>query len=101
MRQRKWDRVGMLAETTREIRNGYGAIPKGTLVLVTTSGPGYGVETLPCAECGTRWSCSRVDGRAFVDLARITSRPLRESWRPSKTEIEAARTLGALARARS
>ena len=76
--------VGKMATTTRELKNGWGFIPKGALVKITGSNPyGMDVETEPCARCGAKLFISHlshgdltlVDKGPFVYRIRVN-----KSW---------------------
>lgn len=68
----KRDWVGRKVRTRRELRNGMGIIPAGTVVTVTSNHSGLSLSTDSCGSCGVRVLISKVPERD-VDLLPKTS----------------------------
>lgn len=56
----KRDWVGRKVRTRRELRNGMGVIPAGTVAIVTYNRSGLSLSTDPCGSCGVRVLINRV-----------------------------------------
>lgn len=77
--------VGKMAKTTRELKNGWGIIPAGTLVEIKSSNPyGMNVETEPCAHCGAKLSISHL-GHGDLTLVEEGEGPVFFRIRVSKS----------------
>jgi hypothetical protein len=63
----KRDWIGRKVRTRREIRNGLGSVPAGTVMNVTDNRAGLALETKKCDCCGVRFYVRRV-AEADVDL---------------------------------
>ncbi len=55
---RSWQGQRLIA--LRELANGYGAIPAGTLVEVKRKYDGLEIEAVPCTHCGLKLHLTRV-----------------------------------------
>lgn len=77
--------VGKMATTTQEIKNGWGMIPAGALVKITSSNPyGMEIQTEPCACCGARMRVSNVK---HADLTLVEEGPFAYRIRVDKSSL--------------
>jgi len=64
----KRDRIGMKAETARDMANGYIKLPAGSLVTVTSWHCNANIEGDPCPHCGVRVRITRVHERDLIPI---------------------------------
>ncbi|MBB4861595.1 hypothetical protein HNP46_000406 [Pseudomonas nitritireducens] len=70
----KREYVGRLVRTTKELRNGWGSIPAGTVATVTSQSPkGSFIEAEPCGCCGIKafMSYLGVDDIEFIEPIKV------------------------------
>jgi len=65
-REKEW--VGVTVRTRRDLRNGFVAIPAGTLCKIYRKQGGFALETEPCKCCGVRVLIGKVP---FDDVAVV------------------------------
>ena len=56
----EWKLKGRKVRTMRDLENGWGRIPAGTIATITKKHGGFSLMTEPCPHCGLRASISKV-----------------------------------------
>lgn len=59
--KRAGDWEGKKIRTTRDLSNGIGSWPKGTLAIVRSVGPKLRLQSQSCSCCGVKLNMSKVD----------------------------------------
>lgn len=73
--KRKWDWVGLVVRTKKEMRNGWGVIPAGTEMVVTHQRSGAHLASKPCACCGLTAIIAKVELSCLEPVRRAIAVP--------------------------